>query len=93
VFPEALESDITANQYLMTSAMKKFEEDQRKNALISLDNTLLMAKNIQCGPLGHTDSVRRLIKDIETHIQEETKKLDAIQNTPQVKQLIQEIDD
>lgn len=93
VYPEALESDHTAHQYMMTSAMKKFEEDQLKNALMSLEETLHMAKNIQCGPMRNSSSVNRLISDIESDIKDTTKKLKSLQNKPQEKQLIEEMDD
>jgi hypothetical protein len=93
VYPEALESDRTAHQYLMTNAMKKFEEEQLKNALISLEGSLHMAKNIDCGPMRSSSSVNRLISDIESHIKDTTQKLKSLQNQPQVKQLIEEMDD
>lgn len=93
VHPEALESDRTAHQYLMTNAMKKFEEDQLNNALISLEGSLHMAKNIDCGPMRSSSSVNRLISDIESHIKDTTQKLKSLQNQPQVKQLIEEMDD
>lgn len=93
VYPEALESDRTAHQYLMANAMKKFEEDQLKNALISLEGSLHMAKNIDCGPMRSSSSVSILIKDIESHINDTTRKLKELQNKPQEKQLIEEMDD